>query len=162
MEMTNPAQPEEQTSTIANTEYANATRQDLLSRLRSVSSWFYWIAGLSVINTLLAIYSKDMYFIVGLGLTQVIDGIVMEAFGSYHIIGWILNAIVLGMFILFGIMFSKGHKWALICGMIVYTFDGLLFVFAEEWLSIAFHGYVLYKLFTGFSTLKELEAHPLQ
>ena len=47
----------------------------LLAQLRSGANWFYWIAGLSVVNSLIFAFGGKVSFIAGLGLTQIVDGI---------------------------------------------------------------------------------------
>ena len=39
------------------------------------ANWFFWIAGLSVINSLIITFGGEMSFVIGLGITQFIDGI---------------------------------------------------------------------------------------
>src|SRR5262245_15022806 len=41
----------------------------LTQQFNSSSSWFFWIAGLSVINSLIAVFGGDRRFIFGLGIT---------------------------------------------------------------------------------------------
>src|SRR5690349_8489985 len=43
-------------------------------QVRSGARWFFWIGGLSLINTLIAMSGRGLVFIVGLGMTQIIDG----------------------------------------------------------------------------------------
>ena len=37
------------------------------------ASWFDWIAALSVINSAISLFSGTWYFVLGLGITEVID-----------------------------------------------------------------------------------------
>jgi hypothetical protein len=138
-------------------EYQEIQKHDAKEELRGTASWFYWIAGLSVINTLIAIFNGEISFIFGLGVTQLVDGLILGAFGEYNAIGWIVNIFVTGIFVFFGYMYTKGHKWALVLGILFYAFDAILFVVVESWLSLAFHLFVLYRLYTGFAKLKEAE-----
>src|SRR5688572_28411552 len=50
-----------------------ADQQHLEMRLKSGASWFYWIAGLSIINSIAALSGAGWGFIVGLGVTQIVD-----------------------------------------------------------------------------------------
>ena len=39
------------------------------------SKWFYWIAGLSIINSVAHLAKGDFSFVIGLGITQIVDAI---------------------------------------------------------------------------------------
>src|SRR5512138_3090367 len=45
------------------------------ARIKSGAAWFYWIAGLSLINSVAALSGSKWGFILGLGITQVFDAI---------------------------------------------------------------------------------------
>ncbi|MBI4332353.1 MAG: hypothetical protein HY673_13855 [Chloroflexi bacterium] len=45
----------------------------LENRFKGGASWFYWIAGLSMLNTLFVIIGAGWTFFIGLGITQVVD-----------------------------------------------------------------------------------------
>ncbi|MCK4829211.1 hypothetical protein KA005_76515, partial [bacterium] len=44
-------------------------------QLKSGANWFFWIAGLSLVNTIVFLFDGSIYFVVGLGITQIVDGI---------------------------------------------------------------------------------------
>src|SRR5262245_38242766 len=44
----------------------------LVAQQRSGAQWFYWIAALSLVNSVLAIAGQDWRFIIGLGITQLV------------------------------------------------------------------------------------------
>ena len=50
-----------------------------LARLRSGARWFYWVAGLSLVNTAAAFAGGHVHFMVGLGITQVVDAVAHRA-----------------------------------------------------------------------------------
>ena len=68
-----------------------------------------------------------------------------------------LNALIAGMFILFGVFAHKGHLWSFVVGMILYALDGLIFAIASDWLAAGFHVFVLYWLFNGFRAARQLQ-----
>lgn len=57
-----------------------------------------------------------------------------------------------------GRMIKQGQKWALILGMVLYALDGALIFLWQDWLSIAFHGYGLFRMFGAFGAINQLEA----
>src|SRR5574340_77246 len=52
-------------------------RPDLMARHLNGANWFYWIAGLSVVNSVIVLFGGAWYFLVGLGATQFVDGFMM-------------------------------------------------------------------------------------
>jgi hypothetical protein len=120
--------------------------------IRSKASWFFWIAGLSVINTILS--ANGGYFIVGLAVSQVIDAIVIEETGS---INYFISLFAPTIFALIGYFAFNLNRWAFIAGAILYLLDSLIYLYAQEWFAAAFHLFVLYKLYQGYRTITEYE-----
>jgi hypothetical protein len=149
---------EEETAAPARKTVATASTNDLASasRLKSGASWFYWVAGLSLINSVVAFTGSTWRFIVGLGITQVFDGMAMEFGNSGKMIALLLDVAVAGVFILFGAFANKAHLWAFIAGMILFALDGVLFLITQDWLGVAFHVFVLYCLFRGAQACRRL------
>ena len=65
---------------------------------------------------------------------------------------------IAGLFALFGFFATKGHTWAFIVGMILYTGDALIFLMASLWLGLAFHVWVLIWLFVGLKSILKLKS----
>ena len=111
--------------------------------------WFFWIVGLSMINTIINAFNGKMSFVIGLGTTQFCDAFVREP-GAMRIIGIMIIAVVIAIYLTLGFFATQRHTWAFIVGMIFYLLDALIYLLVSDYLSIAFHGYVLYCLFTGY------------
>lgn len=134
---------------------------ELVGRFQSGSGWFYWIAGLSVVNSAITQFEGQWAFIIGLGITQVIDEIMRQAGGAAPVIGFVISLVVAGVFALFGVLARKRQTWAFYVGMVLYALDGLLFLLVQDWLSIGFHVFALYCIYGGLAAhnkLRELEA----
>jgi hypothetical protein len=138
---------------------------NLQRKMLQGARWFYWIAGLSAINTIVSLSKGGFYFVAGLGITQVFDGLAASMHSGGATIGLLLNALVTGMFVLLGVFACKGQSWSFIIGMILYAADGLLIVVvfllagAEiPYISLLFHGFVLYGLIAGFRANLQLKA----
>jgi hypothetical protein len=138
-----------------------------LHQSNSGANWFLWIAGLSLINSLISLASGRLSFLVGLGVTQLIDGFaagVAEQLGGANavkVIALFLDLIVAGFFVGLGLFARKQHTWAFVMGMVIYALDALIFILFQGWLSVLFHAYVLYRLYQGFAAnnkLKTLQA----
>lgn len=130
------------------------TRLALENRMQSGANWFFWIAGLSLINTILAMTQTNLVFVVGLGITQIFDEIASPANAL------IINIFIAGIFMLFGFMGRKQRNWGFIVGIIVYILDALLLLTAQEWMSVGFHAFALFYIFGGLKASKELQKIP--
>lgn len=140
----------------------------LQSRLHSGANWFYWIAALSVINSILLLTNSSISFIFGLGATQIIDILAytlgqelqLDAINVVRIIGWVLNLLIVGVYALFGVFANKGKRWPFIAGMVLYGLDALAELFLwdkPDLLSFAFHLIVMWGLIGGLRAVAELE-----
>lgn len=137
---------------------------DLQRRLKAGASNFYWIAGLSVINTLLYIFGGGITFVVGLGITQIVDGFaygMAQAAPSYAIvfkgIGFIISLVISGVFVLFGVFAAKAKKWSFITGMVLYSLDAVIMLIFKDFLGFGFHLFFLWLLFGGLRALNQIE-----
>jgi hypothetical protein len=126
------------------------------ARTRAGARWFSWIAGLSLINSVVVIFGGNVHFVIGLGITAVVDVLAKNVGTAGPILDVVINGFVAGMFFLFGVYAAKGKKWAFLVGMVLYALDGLLLLAAKDILSVAFHGYVLFALFRGFEALGQM------
>ena len=130
---------------------------DLERNVHNSGKWFYWIAGLSVINTLIIFFGGGVSFIVGLGITQLVDGIVFEASSTAKLFALFINILISGTFVIFGYFAMKQQKWAFLTGMVLYFMDGMLFLLVQNWLSVGFHVFVLFSLYAGIKSLGKIE-----
>lgn len=142
----------------------NVAEMTLARRVRLGARWFFWIAGLSLVNTVLAMSKTGMVFVVGLGVTQFIDGFTGAMGSQAPAIGLVLNVIVAGIFASFGVFAAKGHIWSFIVGMILYLMDALLILGVSLWakadlpvLELGFHAFALFCLFAGLKAAMELK-----
>ncbi len=137
----------------------------LVRRMHRSAYWFFWIAGLSVINTVVAMSKAGLVFVVGLGTTQIIDAIATRNESGGMAVALALDAIVAGIFVLFGLFAKKGQSWSFLVGMILYALDGALILGLSMLakadlpiLALGFHAYVLFILFTGWKACMALNA----
>jgi hypothetical protein len=57
---------------MLNDDYGQRAR--LAHTLKSGGNWFFWIAGLSLITSILSLSGANWRFFLSLGITQIIDG----------------------------------------------------------------------------------------
>ena len=118
----------------------------LEGRFKSGAGWFFWIAGLSLINSIIALAGKQWGFVIGLGITQLIDAVAMQVSDTIaaKIIALIFDLIAAGIFMFFGIFARKKHQWSFIVGMVFYGLDSILMLIVQDWLSFGFHIFALF------------------
>lgn len=129
----------------------NTTQAVASARVRVSARWFYWIAGLSLINSAVVIFGGSFHFVVGLGVTSVVDAFAKQAGSAGVVLDLIINGFVAALFFVFGNFAGKAQKWAFLIGMALYALDGLLLLVTRDILSVGFHGYALYCIYRGFA-----------
>jgi hypothetical protein len=123
------------------------------TRVRTGAKWFYWVAGLSLLNSAIVIFGGSMHFVVGLGITSVVGAMAKRVGSAGTVLDLIINGCVAGVFVLFGSLALKSQKWAFIAGMALYAMDALLLLVARDFLSVAFHAYALYAIYRGLAAV---------
>jgi len=118
--------------------------------VQSAARWFWWIAGLSVVNIALFQSGSETSFVVGLGMTALSDVI----FASTKVIGFIIDALVVGFFLWMGVEGSRGRLWAFYVGLAVYTLDALIYVSFKDWMPVAFHALAIFFIMKGVMVLR--------
>jgi hypothetical protein len=128
------------------------------------ANWFYWLAGLSIITSLIAFFNGGIGFIFSLGITRIIDALaagVSEGLGgssAAKVVALVLDLVITGIFVLFGYLSNQKQIWAYLIGMIVFLMDGLLSLLFGEIINVLAHGFVLYFLIRGFMAGREMLA----
>ena len=133
------------------------TMQEAVAQRRAQvgGDWFFWIAGFSVINSVLAFANTSIHFVIGLGTTELFDSGVL-GLGKGPAIA--LDILASAFYVLYGFFARKGARWAFIVGAVFYALDGLLLLFFKDWLAVAFHAYALFRIFQGFQAAQQLHA----
>jgi hypothetical protein len=116
----------------------------------SGAHWFWWIAGLSIVNIALFQSGSDTSFVVGLSMTTFADAIFSEA----KIIGFAIDAIIIGFFVFVGLRAKRGKLWAFYLGLVVYVLDALIYAAVGGWMSVAFHGLAIFYIVKGLIALR--------
>ncbi len=126
---------------------AAASDAELDQRIRSGASWFYWVAALSVINSVLLMTKASIGgFAVGLGLTTITD----VTFAATPVVAMTISIVSSGVIALFGYYAIKRHAWAFIVGLLVLLLDTGLCVLIKSWISVAFHVWAIVSIFMAF------------
>jgi hypothetical protein len=156
--------PWEETTMVSSATAANGAADNLgIQKLRveqmvkAGAGWFLWIACLSIVNSIIGMAGGGVHFIVGLGLTQVVDIIAHRVGSSGIVLDLIINGFVVGTFVLFWNFAKKGQSWAFIIGMALYALDALLLITFKDVFSVAFHAYALFRIYHGLKAAPTLE-----
>lgn len=138
-----------------------SARYHAQKRLASGANWFYWIAALSLINTGSYLLGSGWNFIAGLGVTQLIDALAHSSVIFSLESAIVIDVFIAALFAMIGFFSNKRHNWAFIAGIIIYTLDALIFLWVQDWLSIAFHVFALSAIIKGLqanSGLKKMNS----
>lgn len=114
-------------------------------RIASGARWFWWIAGLSLVNTVLMHSGSQTSFVVGLGFTVVADAF----FQGLKPVAFAIDAVALGFFALMGLFALRGYRWAFLVGGLFYTLDALIYLYFRDYMPVAFHAWALFWIGTG-------------
>jgi len=149
---------EEETEEIqSEVHQLKAARLRIEDVIKSGANWYFIIAVLSLINTIIMVAGGQTRFVVGLGITSIFDAIGTELGGPGVLIALLLSILVAVLFIIIGVFARKRHMWAFIVGMVLYGFDGLLLLLLKDIWSLAFHALALYFIFKGVKALNVYE-----
>ena len=134
--------------------------EECRKQMQSGARWFFWIAGLSLINSIAAATNSNWSFLAGLGITQFISGFALglaeDLGGAVTVIAFTLDALVAAFFVFLGVFAQKGYSWAFIIGFVIYALDALIFLAVQLWFPFAFHAFVFYCLYRGFAANRKL------
>ena len=126
--------------------------------VRSGANWFIWIAGLSLVNSVLFVAGSNWAFFLGLGATQFSDAFGKEIITGTtgEVVALIVDVVIAAIFVGLGLMSRSGALWSFIVGMVLIVLDALLLVWVQDWAAVAFHALALFFVFRGFQAARQL------
>jgi hypothetical protein len=146
-------------------ESLRAELGQLHARGVSGAGWFFWIAALSLINSAILLGGGDRHFVVGLGVTLVTDSVASaiaeenpEIAGVTKGVAFGFDLFVAAIVCLFGWLSRRGILPIFALGMFLYLLDGLIYVLVGDWMSVGFHAFVLFGMWSGFSAYRQMKA----
>jgi hypothetical protein len=156
------AQPEPPRTITFGNKQMSVTEAE--NAIRSSGNWFWWIAALSVVNSVATVLQLKYGMVLGLGLTQVFDAVVLldengtlnDASLGVHLVH---AALVLGtawLFVRIGVHARAQSVKAFKFGMAIYALDGLIFLVVGDWIGVGFHVFVLFFLWGGLGIARTL------
>ena len=131
-----------------------------LRRYKSGANWFYWIAGLSLVTSIITFGGGNWKFLISLGTTQVIDSIALvlseEVGSASKIVALVLDVFLTAMFVVFGVLANKKYLWAYIAGMAAFVIDGVVSLMIQDLIGVIAHVVVLVFMVPGFLAGRKL------
>jgi hypothetical protein len=148
---------------LSEAQQVEAGLEALLQRGVSGANWFYWVAGLSLVNSVIMLSGGDTHFVVGMGVTLIAD-ILAVGFGQQHPENaQIIKGVVFGFDLVvaagvlgFGFLSKKRILFVFGLGMFLYLLDGLIFIWIQDWMSAAFHAFALFSMWGGLQAYRQL------
>jgi hypothetical protein len=145
-----------------NLEYAI---DPLFARGRRGANWFFWIAGLSLVNSAIIHFGGQTFFAIGLGTTLVVDGFATGVANQVPDAATIAKAVAVTIDVCvallvagFGLLARNRYTVVFAIGMALYLLDGLIFVLVVDLMGIAVHVVGLICMWQGFQAFRELNA----
>ena len=136
----------------------------LHARGSSGAGWFFWIAALSLVNSLILHGGGDRHFVVGLGVTFIADLIAKAVADQNPDIATVAKVIAFGFDVfvaaivcLFGWLSRRPVLPIFVVGMILYLLDGLIYLLVRDWMSVGFHAFVLFGMWNGFNAYRQMK-----
>jgi len=130
---------------------------------RKGANWFYWVAGLSLVNSAVILGGGSIFFVIGLGVTLMADSLAAAISQHHPEAVWIVKGVALAFDVFvaavlvgFGWLSARRYLALFGVGMALYLVDGLIFLSFQDWLSVAFHGYALFWMWSGFQAFRKL------
>jgi hypothetical protein len=133
------------------------SRMVAAGRARAGAKWFYCIAGLAMIKSVLVVAGSSFHWVIGLGITSFVDTMAKRVGSIGSVVDFVIDACVGGLFLLFGTFAVRAQKWAFVLGMAIYGLDGLLLLGVKDYLSLGFHAYALYAIYGGYTAAKRIQ-----
>ncbi len=125
----------------------SAETEDLDKKIKTGGAWLYWIAGLSIVNSVIILTGSNWGFVLGLTLTQGIDFVchsIATDFGwAAKIFALVLDLAIAGFFVALGVFARRRQTWPFVVALVLYGVDTLLTLLTGIWLGVLWHAWAL-------------------
>ncbi len=121
-----------------------------VSDMHRGAEWFFWIAALSVINSLVVTFGAMGDTLFGLGGTRVIDQYLRAGSLGGVEAWWLPLSLLLPLaFAGLGYLAWRGSDKAFIIGMFLYAVDAMIVIGFRDFFAFGFHLVALFFMFKG-------------
>jgi hypothetical protein len=137
--------------------------RELFERGQNGAAWFYWVAGLALINSLCALTESNFGFALGLNVTLIVDYMALGAVrggadDSVKLLALAFDLVVYALVAACGWLSQKRVLPVFAIGMALYLLDALLFFVVFDVASTVLHAFALWSMWSGISAYRRLNA----
>jgi len=127
----------------------DSARHVTRSSVLHAADWFFWLAILSILNSLVVFYYQTPNTPIALGITQWIDG-TSGVFNGAMTAGELLtNILIAGVLAAFGLMARRGSDIAFVVGIFLYVIDTFLIIGLRDFFGFGVHLIALFFIVKG-------------
>lgn len=127
----------------------DSARHVTRTSVRHGADWFFGLAALSVINSLIVYFYNIPNTPIALGITQWLDGTNTGIKAAMTGGGLVVNLLIAGVLAAFGLLARRGSDLAFVVGMFLYVVDSFLMIGARDFFGFGVHLIGLFFLFKG-------------
>ena len=113
------------------------------------ANWFFWLAILSVINTLIVYRYQTPNTPIALAITQWLDGTSSGLNPTMSTRSMLINLLIAGLLAGFGVLARRGSDLAFVVGIFLYVIDAMLAIGLRDVFGFGVHLLGLFFLFKG-------------
>ncbi|HUR96661.1 MAG TPA: hypothetical protein VMZ26_01210 [Pyrinomonadaceae bacterium] len=127
----------------------DSARHVTRSSVLHAADWFFWLAILSIINSLVVYYYQIPNSPIALGITQWLDGTSGVFNGAMSSSELFTNILIAGVLAAFGYMARRGSDIAFVVGIFLYVIDAFLIVGLKDFFGFGVHLIALFFIVKG-------------
>ena len=113
------------------------------------ADWFFWLAILSVINSLIVYYYQVPNTPIALGITQWVDGTTSGFNATMSTSALVINILIAAALAGFGLLARRGSDIAFVLGIFLYVIDAVLMIGLKDFFGFGVHLIALFFLVKG-------------
>ena len=125
------------------------------------ADWFFWLAILSVINSLIVFYYQTPNTPIALGITQWLDGTSGSFNDTMSASELLTNILIAGVLAAFGLMSRRGSDVAFVVGMFLYVLDSFLMIGLRDFFGFGVHLIALFFLGKGLLASRHIRENAI-
>jgi len=113
------------------------------------ADWFFWLAILSVINSLIVYFYQTPNTPIALGITQWVDGTTSGFNAKMTLAGLATDILIAAILATFGLLARRGSDVAFVIGIFFYVIDAFLMIGMQDFFGFGVHLLALFFLVKG-------------
>jgi|SRR5687768_16681380 len=135
----------------------DSARHVTRSSVLHAADWFFWLAALSLVNSLFVFYYKTANTPIALGITQWLDGTHGGLNPTMTTSALVTNILIAGVLVAIGLMARRGSDIAFVVGIFLYVIDAFLAIGLRDFFGFGVHLIALFFLGKGLLASRHLK-----